>query len=110
MFQPKNSDSFRKDIGARADFYFIAKFICAKLKDGCGPSVPGETVQTCWDSYGRASALNPEGTEQAKWQQRVDKFNRGIKGEDGISPLPNPDPHPQRVITMKLRFGRARRP
>lgn len=94
MFQPANWDHFRKEIGIHTDFYFIARFICAKLKGGCGPNVPAETVQTCWDSYGRASVLNPEGTEQAKWQQRVDKFNRGIRGEDGISPLPNPGPTP----------------
>ncbi|KAF1993863.1 hypothetical protein P154DRAFT_48506 [Amniculicola lignicola CBS 123094] len=95
MFQPTNWDDFRKQVGIHDDFYFIARFICTKIKDGCG-TVPGEAVQTCWDSYGRASALNPDAalSEQEKWQQRVDKFNNGMKGNDGISPAPGPAPGP----------------
>ncbi|KAF2688571.1 hypothetical protein K458DRAFT_465116 [Lentithecium fluviatile CBS 122367] len=92
-YQPSNWDHFGKDFGLHSDFYLVARYICAKLKDGC--EAPPETVQTCWDSYGRASELKPDPAlpEVDQMRQRVDKFNNGMRGLDGISKDPNENPN-----------------
>ncbi|KAF2467432.1 uncharacterized protein BDR25DRAFT_316778 [Lindgomyces ingoldianus] len=106
VFRPTNQNEF--NLQQDPDFFLVASYICEALRTGC--IAPPETLQLCWDSYGRASELHPDKNDVWQMATYATKFNDGLKGLDpGNGGPPGPDHYEVEIwagpMTVKIIQG-----